>query len=258
MTEPSRAASRPVEIAFRVLETVAECQPVGVSEIARRLSLPKSTIQRALRSLEALRYVYSTGEVTRWSLTLRSLYLGARASSLDLRDAALSDMQRLFEATKEAVHVAVPETHHMVVLEKIDSVHAVRTHTDRGEYLPAHASAVGKAYLAALDSDDLEEFLSAPLARFTENTITDSEKLRTQLKRIRERGYSVNQGERRPDVYSIGAAIRGADGRPIAGLAISAPRQRLVGPTIDSTGKLVLQSAERISARLGWHPILDN
>ena len=246
------SASRPVEIAFKVLESVAELQPVGVGELSRRLELPKSTVQRALRSLEALRYVHATGEVTKWSLTLRSVFLGSRASLLDLREAALEDLRRLSAATEETLNVAVPEGRDMVVIDKLDSSRPVRAHSELGDYLPMHASALGKSYLAALDDATLHDYLAAPLARLTDKTITDPRKFEKELQRVRLQGYATSEGEKRPETHAVAAAILNATGTPVAAISIVAPVSRLSGCVFQEVGTLIAECAARISARLGW------
>src|SRR5579875_3040003 len=214
--DPAASVPRSVMVAFKVLEAVGDLQPVGVSELARHLGLAKSTVQRALLGLDGLSYVYRTGEPARWSLTLRSFHLGSLASALSLLDIALPEMRHLLAMTQEAIHLNVLEGRDVVVIEKLDSMQAVRSYSERGEYAPAHASATGKAMLAASPEATVEQLLAEPLTRLTEHTIVDPDGFRAELARIRQRGYAINLGERRADVGAVAAVIRSADGRPVA------------------------------------------
>lgn len=244
--------ARSVEVAFRVLEAVAELQPAGVGQVSRHLRLAKSTVQRALRSLDSLHYIYGAGEPVRWSLTLRAFHVGSRASALALREVALPEMERLLDLTQEAVTLNVLDGRNVVVLEKLDCPQAVRSYLERGEFSPAHTSATGKAMLAASPEAVVERLLAEPLVALTEASIVDPARFRVELRRIRARGYSINLGERRSDVAAVGAVIRDADGHPVAGIGISAPRQRFGPAVIESVAELVLGAASRTSARLGW------
>lgn len=244
---------RSVIVAFRVLETVAELQPVGVSSIARELDLPKSTVQRSLRVLEALQYTYGSGDPTRWSLTLRPFQLASRARVMDIRVVALSEMTALSESTRESVQLTVREGSGLIVLEKIDSPQAVRSHVSRGDRLQLHASATGKAFLANETPEFVDRVLAEPLKRLTESTIVDPDSMRTELRRIRAQGYAFNDAENRADVRAVGAVIRDAAEGPVAGLSISAPKHRLPLRLVPEYATAVVSAAERISARLGWH-----
>ncbi|MGH9101751.1 MAG: IclR family transcriptional regulator, partial [Acidimicrobiales bacterium] len=247
--------ARSVEVAFRVLEVVGELQPAGVGQVSRHLGLAKSTVQRALRSLDSLRYIYGSGDPVRWSLTLRAFHLGSRASALAVRDLALPEMQTLLSLTQEAIHLNILEGRSVFVLEKLDSRQAVRSYSERGESAPAHVSATGKALLAASSDAVVDHFLSEPLAALTGETIVDPARFREELARIRARGYSTNIGERRSDVCAVGAVIRDASGHPVAGIGLSAPRQRFDAPAMEAAAELVIAAAGRTSARLGWSSV---
>src|SRR5690606_20034571 len=121
---------------------------------------------------------------------------------------------------------------------------AVRAYTERGEHLPAHSSATGKAILAASDDAVVDRFLSKPLQAFTPNTIVEPDAFRRELKSIRRRGYSVNRGERRIDVSAVGAVVRNETGEPIAGIGVSAPNQRFRADVITEVAEMVVAAAE--------------
>jgi DNA-binding IclR family transcriptional regulator len=242
-----------VESAFHVLEAVAEHQPIGVGALSRRLGIPKTTVQRALRTMSSLRYVAPEGDPTRWRLTLRAFHVGIKASAMSLRDYAIPEMRRLLEQTEEAIHLTVLEGRHVVVVEKLDSSRGVRAYTERGEYLPANSSATGKAILAVSPESIVARFLADPLLKLTERTIVDPIKFRAELEITKARGYGLNIGERRPDVNALGAIIRDASGAPIAGLGISAPSVRFPPNRLAITAELVIAAANRVAHRLGWN-----
>jgi IclR family transcriptional regulator, acetate operon repressor len=195
--------------ALHVLEAVAEAQPIGVSELARKLGLPKSSLQRSLETLAAAGWIRPVGsEATRWALTTRMLQIGrAGAGDQQLRTRALLVMEEVRTETRETVHLAVPDGRHVVVIERLESPQPVRTFIPLGMAAPITASANGKAILAHLSADDLEAQLADGLPRFTPATITDRPRFLEQLAQIRQRGYATNEEEWRIGVAAVAAAI---------------------------------------------------
>lgn len=249
-SESTAIVARPVIVTFRVLEATAELQPVGVSLLARQLDMPKTTVQRALRALEDLGYVYAHGESTRWALTLKSFQLGATARVMDIRAVALPAMSELSTTTGESIQLTVLEVNRLVVIEKIDSRQAVRSHVDLGQRLHLHSSAAGKALLAVSGPDVLDAIIAAGLHRNTSRTIVDEGQLRAELEATRARGFGINDRETREDVRAVGAVIRDFNGQPRGGIGVSAPYHRLEGDRVEDLGGLVVRAAEQISRHL--------
>jgi IclR family transcriptional regulator, acetate operon repressor len=238
---------------LRVLEEVAARQPIGVGELARVLDMPKSSVQRALVTLNTAGWIRpAAGEVTRWVITTRALAVGGRASGdLDLRGAALPIMEDLRRRTEETIHLTVPEDGKMVLIERLETDKPVRTNMALGHALPLHASANGKAVLAHSSPEILRPLLAGELPRYTDTTITDPDELRAELAAIRERGFAVNRGEWRSDVGSVAAAVIGGDEKPIASLSVNIPMSRLTQESEADFGAAVNEAASSLSARLG-------
>ncbi|WP_067541504.1 IclR family transcriptional regulator [Nocardia crassostreae] len=238
---------------LRVLEEVAARQPIGVGELARIVAMPKSTVQRALLTLDEAGWIRpAAGKITRWVLTTKALAVGSRAGGdLGMRGAALPIMEDLRRHTEETVHLTVPEDGRMVLIERLETDKPVRTSMALGHSLPLHASANGKALLAFSSPETLEQLLTAELPRYTETTITDPDALRTELTTIRTRGFAVNHGEWRNDVGAVAAAVLNNDGHPIANLSVNVPISRLNNDTEAAWGVAVREAARSISARLG-------
>lgn len=238
---------------LRVLEEVAARQPIGVGELARVLDMPKSSVQRALVTLDTAGWIRpASGEVTRWALTTKALAVGSRAGGdLGMRGAALPILEDLRRHTEETVHLTVPEGGKMVLIERLETDKAVRTSMALGHALPLHASANGKAFLAHSNPEIVRQLLSDELPRYTETTITDPDELRAELAVIRDRGYAVNHAEWRSDVGAIAAAVLGAQGNPIASLSINIPIGRLTDQSEPAFGTAVRAAAAALSARLG-------
>ena len=238
---------RSVVTAFQVLEAVADAPRSGVTSLAKSLGLPKSTVQRSLKTLEELGYVYPSGELSRWVLTLKAYELGARAPVMDIRLAALSEMNALSRLTGESINLMALEGDSVIVVEKVDSTQAVRSFVARGERHPAHVSASGKALLAEMP-DRLRELTSHPLDTYTPATL-DIAGLLAEIEEVKRRGYGVNRGEYREDVVAIGAVIRAPFGESRAAIGISAPRHRAPNG-LSHLAPDLLSACDRVSAAL--------
>lgn len=238
--------------ALRVLEEVALRQPIGVGELSRRLGMPKTSVQRALVTLHDAGWLRPGGtELRRWYLTGKALSVGRHSSpELGLREAALPTMNRLRDQTGETIHLSVRDGDGMFLVERVDSPNAVRTFNPLGANAPLHASASGKAVLALLPDTELERLLEVGLERYTPATTVAPGELRAELAAIRERGYAVNFGEWRADVTGVGRAIADVDGQPYAAVNVSAPASRTSEEDINRYGKLVINAAMEIEARL--------
>jgi IclR family transcriptional regulator, acetate operon repressor len=237
--------------AFRVLEAVAEAQPVGLSELARSVGLPKSTVQRVLLTLQEVGWLRPTESTpTRWQLTYRVVAVVGRAGGGEsLREIALPVMNDLQLATTETIHLAAPDGDALVLVERLDTPHRLRAFLAVGERIALHASATGLAYLSACSQDYVDDYLSGPLLAQTPDTMTDPGLIRQTLADIRERGYSLNVGGLSAGISSLGAPI--VDSKvPVAALSISGPSSRIVAERFDELGAQVRDAAARISRAL--------
>lgn len=239
--------------ALRVLEEVAARQPVGVADLARALDLPKSSAQRALRTLDTAGWIRPAGgEVTRWVLTTKALQVGRRATGeLSLRDVAVPLMEDLRRRTDETVHLTVPDGDQVVLIERLETSKAVRIILALGIHLPIHASANGKAVLASSPPEVIERQLAKGLEGFTDATVTDRGELLAELARIRERGYATNTGEWRSDVSAVAAPVLGESDTPVASISVNMPTSRMTPESTAAHGALVSETARQVGVALG-------
>jgi len=239
---------------FRVLEEVAFTQPAGVGELSRRLGMPKTTVQRALQTLWTAGWICPSGaEQTSWVLTTRALHIGQRAiPDLGVRDAALPIMRELRKETGETAHLMVLEGDRAVLIEKVETEHAIRAVITLGSAVPLHGSSNGKAMLAYRPVEEVRSIVGGHLDRYTDRTIVDWDEFLTELGRVRERGYATNVGEWRTDISAVASPIFDHEGRTQASLSISAPASRMSAELRRSYGTLITEAARRVSATLGY------
>ncbi|MDO0917466.1 IclR family transcriptional regulator [Streptomyces sp. DT2A-34] len=237
---------------LRILEAVAQHQPVTVGELTKIFGLPKSTVQRTLVTLAEAGWLRaSRKDTTRWEVGARVLAVRPAAlQGSSLFAAAREPMVHLRDKANETIHLSVPDALQcMVVVDRVDCDHAVRTFHAIGDTSPLHATATGRAVLAHLPKQDIEELITQGLERYSESTPADPEDLRAELRRIRTDGYAVNRNQYRPGVCAIAAPILDEDGTPLATVAISMPDSRYDADKLPEWGRLVADTAAEITGR---------
>ncbi|MBV7697520.1 IclR family transcriptional regulator [Streptomyces sp. TRM70350] len=237
---------------LRILEAVAQHQPVTVGELTKIFGLPKSTVQRTLVTLSEAGWLRANRkDTTRWEIGARVLAVRPAAlQGSSLFVAAREPMVRLRDTVNETIHLSVPDALQcMVVVDRVDCDHPVRTFHTIGDTSPLHATATGRAILAHLPKQDVEELITQGLERFSETTPADPEELRAELDRIRTDGYAVNRNQYRPGVCAIAAPVLDEDGTPLATVAMSMPDSRYDEARLPEWGRLVADTAAEISGR---------
>lgn len=225
----------------------------GVTELARRLGLSKSTVHRLLVTLTTEHLVEQDDLSGKYRLGLAVYDLGAAvATGLDLHEAVIGPMEQLREASGETVHVAVLDRREVVYVDRLESPTMRKLFIDVGRRNWAHSTATGKCLLAHLSPVELGVILDGwqPPA-LTAQTITNLDLLRRDLVEVRKRGYAVNQGESALDVLSVAGPIRDGSGRVRAALSVAGPIERLE-PLTHRFGLAVMEMAAVASRRLGW------
>lgn len=235
---------------LRVLEEVAARQPIGVSELARVIATPKSSVQRCLVTLQQAGWLRVVDpQHARWGVTSKALIIGLSGSGeQDLRDLADPVIKSLSDRTDETVHLVLRDGTDCVISARVDSRQSIRTFVEIGTRAPLHATSSGVAIMARLSTSEVEELLSHDLERYTETTVTDPKLLLAEIERTRERGYAVNPSSWwRPHVAAVGAAITGSGGRPIAAVALSIPELRYDVKKQETFGRLTREAADEIT-----------
>lgn len=253
MFVPAKGRNSTADRAIDVLLLFDDNRPVlSALEVADRLSMPRSTTYRYLQSLRSSGLVeddQSSGGF-RLGPTILQLARVAR-KGLGLPELALPYMRELAGITGEAVLLTRRSGQHVVCVERVESNHRVRLSYERGTVLPPHAGASAKVLLAWLPEAELDAVLGAvKLTRYTDRTVTDPVRLRSELGSIRQAGYAVSNGEVDEGVRGIAAPIFAAQGQVVAGLSTVGPAYRLDDGTLPHIVEATCQSAMAISERL--------
>lgn len=248
------ASSSSVLRAFDVLGGIAAASAgrASLTQIARHLSVSKSTAHRYLTTLEGLGVVERDERET-YRLGLRLVELaGAVLSEHDVRREAEAALEALARSTKETAHLAVPSGNEVFYLAKVDSPHSIRMFSRIGARMPMYSTALGRSILAHSSEERLEEILAEGLPRRTPNTITDPQALRNNLELVRERGFAIDDEENEAGVRCVGAPVFDLAGGVVAAISVSGPTTRVTREVAVAIAPAVLQAARTVSLRLGY------
>jgi len=239
---------------FAVLETIASQQrPLAISELAALLGVPKPTMHRIVRQLDAEgllqrepnRRVYGPGP------RLLNFALGAVRTSMRSapRHAVL---EALSAKVGETCNFGMMSGNAIVYLDRVEASWPFGLKFESGSRVPLHCTSVGKLLLSAQPRRRRDELIRATtLPRYTENTITDPEALHRELDEIRKRGYSIDNQEFLAGVVCLAVPVRDSKGLICAGLAISAPHARMSVAECVAHLPVLLAAADQLASHLG-------
>jgi DNA-binding IclR family transcriptional regulator len=217
----------------------------SLEQVALRTRLPRSTVHRILDQLVRLHWIERTSFGYR--LGRRAIGLGGDDGHGRLREAAAPVLHDLHLRTAMVVHLTVLDGGHSVYLDKIGGRFAAELPSRVGGRAPAHATAGGKAMLAWMNPEAVDELYPQRPERRTERTITDLPALHQELNRIRRRnGLAFEYGESAPGIACAGAAVRDQDG-PVAGISLCGAER---GAQLARVAPLVAQAAREVTRRL--------
>jgi len=219
---------RSLERGIAVIQVFSRERPaLTLSEVARLTNITRATARRILLTLEKLGHVHSDGK--HFSLTPRVLSLGwAYLASLNLPELATPMMEDLVEQTKESCSMATLDPPDIVYVARVPTRRIMTVALGVGARLPAHATSMGRVLLAGLDDGELERFLrETTLERYTDNTITDRDRLREAVLQTREQGWAIVDQELEVGLRSVAAPVLSAPGETVAAVNVSAAAQRV-------------------------------
>jgi DNA-binding IclR family transcriptional regulator len=257
VSEKAAYSVRSVERAVLVLELLRVADGgLSLRELAQRSELPKASVFRMLRTLEATGLVERLPATDLYRLGIRCLKLGqGYLEQVDLRSEARRVLERLRSEFDETVHLAVLDDELRVVyLDKLETPHAIGLMMSRvGKTVPSYCTGIGKALLAHVEGDPVATLEAQGVLRaYTPSTIHKPDALRQELAAVRKRGFSLDLEEHEPGVRCVGCPVMGPRGELLAAISIAGPTQRL--PKRLLQGNLaagIMSAAREIGHRLG-------
>lgn len=255
MTSSARETSRPetpasqvrsLTLALAALDCLAAEPELGVTEVARRLGIAKSSAHRILTTLVANGYVQRLPERRSYRLGIRLHELGALVASRSrLRDHALPLLENLRAQTGETAHLAVPEGSQMFYVERLESYRGLRFSARVGRLRPIHLTSSGKA-VAAFNPEVCEAACAAGFARSTPRTIRTEAQFRRCLAETQERGYAYSVEEDEPGLASVAAPVFDRTGIARAAISVAGPVTRVSPGKIPQIAVKVRSAARQL------------
>lgn len=240
--------------ALDVLDQVAAFgRPVRFTELLDQCPYPKATLYRFLQTLVSQGMLVFDRERQSYALGLRLVRLAHAAwRQFSLATVARPWLDRLAEHSGETVHLAQLDHGQVLYVDKRNARRPIRMFSDAGKVGPAYCTGVGKAMLAFLPEDELEPLLRLQsFHRFTPNTITTVDGLRSELTRIRARGHAYDDEEHEPGIICVAAPILSHGGSVIGGLSLTSSTDRMrlaelgeLAPDVRATARAIADEAE--------------
>ena len=255
VTEIPQGGLSTVRNAARLLKVFRSREAdLGVSELARRLGLGKSTVHRMLTTLVAEGLIEQNPRTGGYRLGIVMFELGeAVRVHMDLHAAVGPVLGELRAQTGESSQVGVLDGHEVVYVDRMESAHSLRLFTETGRRVPVHCTSSGKVLMAYLPEARRQVVLrAAPFTALTPHTITDRSQFAAELDRIRRRGWAEAVNEREIGVASIAAPVRDVSGEVIAAISIGVPLARCSVMALRRLAPVIMEAAEAASRRLGW------
>lgn len=255
-TPQTRNQSTSLRRALSVLDYVraqaGDPRGSSLTRIADDLGINKSTVLRLTAPLVEADLLARDRETGWFRLGHGALRLGqAYLSSLDLRAVAAEPLRQLLRAVDETCHLVVYDAPDVVYIDKLENEHNVRMASRVGSRVPAYRTAVGKAILAWSNEDAVAEVIDNGMPEITKFTITDPDRFRAELDRVRRRGYSIDDRENEPEVRCVAAPVFDHTDGVAGALSVSGLVSRMTPARVREIGPLVVRTGLEISRVLG-------
>jgi DNA-binding IclR family transcriptional regulator len=227
-----------------------ERRPEGLSlgELAKAVSLPRSTVQRIVDALddEGLVLAASASSGVRLGPALLSL---AAATRFHIAEAARETLEALAKECGETVDLSVLDQHKVVFIDQVAGTHRLTAISAVGVSFPLHSSANGKAMLAAMADDEIAKVKRhLRLPAITPNTITSWDQLEQEMEQIRSKGVSFDREENSVGICAVSVAIRSPSGE-LAAISIPVPTQRFKETEVELSRALIV-NCDRLQKRM--------
>jgi len=245
-----------VDHAFDVLEAFRADEPeLGVTQLAKLLNLHKNNVFRILATLESRGYVEQNPRSGNYRLGLKAFEAGqAYLRHTSLLTVAHPQMEVLSSELRENAYLAVLRGDYVFYLDEITADQTIQVISRLGTRVSPHCTATGKVFLAYLEDSLTEELLETMvLEKLTPQTITDKRKLKTEIKKVGERGYAVDDEEWTQGLKCVAAPILDYYGKIQGTISVSGPSDRFSDArVIEEIIPAVVVHASEVSRKMGF------
>ena len=225
--EEEAAGKHTIPVIDRMMDVLGELEHqeegLTIRALTAKLALPRTTIYRILNTLQQHDMVWrdeaGAYHLGRRLLTLAS-HVAARVSDIDLAAIGQPFLDRLASELGEGIKLSVIDQDGILVLAAAQGRREYALTVAPGQRMPIHAGAASKLLLAYLPPEELDYWLSKPVAAYTAKTITDPKRLRAELARIRRLGWARDRGENAPSIQAFAAPVFSRSGKMEAAISV--------------------------------------
>ena len=242
---------------LQILNALAKEGEATLTELSMKVGLPASTLHRLLMTLEKHGFSRFREETQHWMIGVEAFRVGSTfLQRTKVADAGRNTMRQLLDETQETVNIAIADHGDVVFISQMETHQPIRAFFRLGTRGFMHASGIGKALLAEMPREELEQLLvKKGLPEFTPTTITSAERLFTELEEVRERGWALDDEERTLGMRCVAAPIFNEFGEAIAGISVSGPKVRMDDKQVAQMWPKVQDAAAHITELMGGkHP----
>jgi DNA-binding IclR family transcriptional regulator len=242
--------------AVKVLQALnGEKNEYTLSEVVEQTGLPPSTVHRILNTLLSEDFVHADKRAHLYSLGPALISLGNGASrNANLNELARPILKELSELTGEDAILTVQVGNQGVILEKVDGASFIKVIEKHGRHFDLHCGASHRVLLAYQSEEFISNYIEAGLKKYSELTITEPDKLRENLKEIRDNGYGISYGEFMHGTLGIGSPVFNAQKSIVAAIGVVMPVVMSNAEKTESIIRQVKNYAEKLSTKLGYIP----
>ncbi|MCX4269999.1 MAG: IclR family transcriptional regulator [Lachnospiraceae bacterium] len=243
-----------IERTFDIIELLAvEPQGLGVSDVARRLSLNKSTAHRILNAITDRGYLEKTADGI-YSLGMQFVELTSRKlGSIELTTEAKPFLNELTAKLGQSSHLAILDGSDAVYIDKVEVTKNLRLYSQIGKRIPVYCSGLGKSLLFDTDNQTILSLLrNCSMERLTETTLLTPEAVLEEIEIGRKQGWTVDNEEHDEGIRCIAAPVYDYRGKVIAAISSAGPSSFFMAEKDKEYSKIVCQIAQNISERMGY------
>jgi IclR family pca regulon transcriptional regulator len=256
MAHDDSASSQSLERGLAILGAFTPDRPaLGISELAQRLNLTRSTTHRYVATLAKLGYLDQDEGTRKYRLAIRVLDLGFSVlGALGLREIAAPHLQRLTAATGHTSNLAIRDDTDVILIDRVRGrpgrYHHLEFSLHAGSRIPSYCSATGKALLAFLAQPDLDDVLDrVELLPRGPRSLTTRATLLAELGQVRRTGIALNDEELDSGLRSIAVPIRSRSGPVVAAINLAFPWSPVaMSELADQFGPLLQGTARQVSS----------
>lgn len=234
--------SQSVDNAMRLIGCFANSEEAGISEMARELDMSKASVSRIVAAMERRGFLTQNKSSGKYALGVSMMMYGALAQERNVLSKTFEPVLRaLAEKYMVTAHISTFIGKDLVILNKISAGPFVYMSSRVGGTLSPYATAMGKCILAYSSPEFVEEYISKEnFMKLTQATISGPEELYSELDKVRQVGYAVDDGENHAGLYCIARPILDKCYKPIAAISVSGSRDAME-PIKDSVAKYMKQ-----------------